>query len=167
MALLRHLALRCRDMETSRKFYETGFGWEFLGYRPSGRGCDLTDGACNITLLQQPQDCTRPTLEEGNEYIHFGVIVADVAACRGRLERLGAEIAAEAIKHDLPADERLAGISFKALDPDGNIIDVTSNRTEWLGVSGLPGCSLTAARADEPSMPPEAGTGSSPLFQDR
>ena len=38
MARLRHLALRCRDMETSRCFYETVIGWKFVGYRASGEG---------------------------------------------------------------------------------------------------------------------------------
>ena len=50
MALLRHLALRCRDVETSRRFYET-IGFEFVGYRPSGISMDLSDGTINITLL--------------------------------------------------------------------------------------------------------------------
>ena len=35
MAFLRHIALRTKDMEASRLFYET-IGFEFVGYR--GRG---------------------------------------------------------------------------------------------------------------------------------
>ena len=50
MAYLRHLALRCRDMENSRRFYEVVIGWSFVGYRPSRQGLDLTDGVNNITL---------------------------------------------------------------------------------------------------------------------
>jgi catechol 2,3-dioxygenase-like lactoylglutathione lyase family enzyme len=52
MALLRHLAIRCRDMERSRRFYEEVIGWKFIGYRPSGGGLDLTDGVNNITLVR-------------------------------------------------------------------------------------------------------------------
>ena len=53
MALLRHLALRCRDVEVSRRFYEEAIGFRFIDYRsPNGDGSlDLTDGTLNITLL--------------------------------------------------------------------------------------------------------------------
>ena len=54
MAQLRHLALRCGDIDRSRTFYQTVFGWEFLGYRGSGRSLDLTDGVLNVTLIDQP-----------------------------------------------------------------------------------------------------------------
>ncbi len=54
MALLRHLALRCRDMEKSLRFYEQAIDWNLLGYRPSGTALDMTDGTSNITLIQQP-----------------------------------------------------------------------------------------------------------------
>ena len=64
MARIRHLALRCRDMEESRRFYESVFGWKCIGYRSSRQGMDLTDGVTNITLLQQPADCDRPRIEE-------------------------------------------------------------------------------------------------------
>ena len=135
MALLRHLALRCRDMEQSRVFYEQAIGWKFLGYRPSGLGCDLTDGTCNITLLQQPDDCERTVLEEGNEFIHFGVIVEDLQACYQRLLQLDAEFSADAIKAGKAVDpDRPPQTSFKVLDPDGNVVDVTVNRNEWRGV---------------------------------
>ena len=79
MTHLRHLAIRCMDMEHSREFYTKVLGLKFHDYRPSRQGLDLTDGVNNITLLQQPVDCVRPSLEEGNEYIHFGIIVRDLA----------------------------------------------------------------------------------------
>ena len=60
MALLRHLAIRCRDMERSRDLYESAIGWKFVDYRPSGLGIDMTDGVNNITLLQQPVTLTSP-----------------------------------------------------------------------------------------------------------
>jgi len=134
MTLLRHLAIRCRDMELSRRFYGTAFGWEFVGYRPSRLGLDFTDGVNNITLLQQPAGCERPSLEEGNEYIHFGVIVDDLAACWHRLREMGAVFSKDDIKDRNPVDENhVPTRSFKVLDPDGNVIDVTANRNEWPG----------------------------------
>lgn len=135
MAHLRHLAIRCRDMERSRDFYETNFGWKYLGLRPSGLGLDLSDGVNNITLLQQPPNSERPLLEEGNEYIHFGVIVEDLVACLRRLEAWGAKFSKDNIKERNAFSSDVAPQrSFKVLDPDGNIVDVTATKDEWRGV---------------------------------
>ena len=136
MAHLRHLAIRCRDMERSRDFYETAIGWKFVDYRPSRQGLDLTDGVNNITLLQHPADLSRPVLEEGNEYIHFGVIVDDLEACWARCRQWGAPISKGDVKERTAADpSRPPARSFKVLDPDGNVIDVTADREEWRGVT--------------------------------
>jgi hypothetical protein len=123
-------------MEKSRNFYETAFDWKFIGYRPSGLGLDLSDGVNNITLLQQPADMQRPRLEEGNEYIHFGVIVDDLEECWQRCREWGTEISKGDVKHrtEIEQDERPER-SFKVLDPDGNIIDVTANKEEWRGIA--------------------------------
>ncbi len=134
MARLRHLALRCRDMEKSRRFYETVFGWKFVGYRPSGQGLDLTDGVTNVTLLQLPEDCDRPRIEEGSEYMHFGVMVDDLEACWRRCRQWGAE-AQKTVKgrRDLDHD-RVPDRAYKIEDPDGNVVDVTADKEEWRGV---------------------------------
>ena len=135
MAILRHLALRCRDMEKSRRFYENVIGWRFIGYRPSGRGLDLSDGVNNITLIQQPPGEERPVLEEGTEYIHFGVLVNDLVGIWKRLHDWGATFSKENVKERNPIDpDGTAPISFKVLDPDGNVVDITSNTAEWRGV---------------------------------
>ncbi|MCH7989454.1 MAG: hypothetical protein IID46_09965, partial [Planctomycetes bacterium] len=58
------------------------------------------------------------------------------AACRKRLEALDAEFASESIKQPTSAEAIDApGTSFKVLDPDGNVVDVTRNKNEWRGVS--------------------------------
>ena len=136
MALLRHLALRCRDMERSRKFYETVIGWKFVDYRPSRDAMDLTDGVNNITLIQQPPELIdRPALEEGAEYVHFGVIVDDLDAMWQRLHAWGAEFSKENVKERNPIDPSVRPpVSFKVLDPDGNVVDITCNHEEWRGV---------------------------------
>ena len=135
MGLLRHLALRCRDMERSRKFYEEVIGWRFVGYRPSGDALDLSDGVSNITLIQQPGDMERPELEEGNEYIHFGVIVEDLGEVWKRLHAWGALFSRENVKERNPNDPEVQPpVSFKVLDPDGNVVDITCNKEEWNGV---------------------------------
>jgi catechol 2,3-dioxygenase-like lactoylglutathione lyase family enzyme len=137
MTHLRHLALRCMDMENSREFYTKVIGFEFHDYRPSRQGLDLTDGVNNITLLQQPADMIRPEQEEGNEYIHFGIIVDDLGEVWNRARDWGAEISKGDVK-DRSEVEDLDAVpkrSFKVLDPDGNVIDITADRAEWRGVS--------------------------------
>lgn len=135
MALLRHLAIRCSDLEATKKFYEELIGWNFVGYRPGGRAADLSDGINNITLIQQPSDSERPPQEEGNEYLHFGVIVNDLEACQKRLEEAGATFSRDNIKLRREfKDGTVPKQSFKVLDPDGNIVDVTSNKKEWRGI---------------------------------
>lgn len=135
MALLRHLALRCRDMEKSRRFYEEVIGWRFVGYRPSGNSLDLSDGTNNITLIQHPAGKERPVMEEGEEYIHFGVVVPDLPAVWKRLHQWGAHFSKENVKERNPIDPGVQPpVSFKVLDPDGNVVDITCNRAEWRGV---------------------------------
>ena len=51
MAVLRHIALRTKDMEASRRFYETIGFCVCVGYRGRG-GLDLSDGTLNMTILQ-------------------------------------------------------------------------------------------------------------------
>lgn len=123
-------------MEKSRRFYEEVIGWRFVGYRPSGEGLDLSDGVNNITLIQQPRECERHAAEEGNEFIHFGVIVDDLDAVWQRLHRWGATFSKENVKQRNPIDpaER-PPVSFKVLDPDGNVVDITCNQEEWRGVT--------------------------------
>jgi catechol 2,3-dioxygenase-like lactoylglutathione lyase family enzyme len=134
MALLRHIALRCADMERSRKFYEM-LGFRFVDYRPSRQGLDLTDGTINMTLLQQPDADQRPTFEEGTEYIHFGIIVDDLDAVWQKLHEWGAVLLKEDVKQRNPIDPAVRPpTSFKVADPDGNVVDVTCNKEEWRGV---------------------------------
>jgi catechol 2,3-dioxygenase-like lactoylglutathione lyase family enzyme len=135
MPFLRHLALRCRDLAKSRKFYEEVIGWKFVGWRPSGQSLDLTDGVNNITLLQHPAGPERKQLEEGEEFIHFGIIVEDLDAVWNRLHTFGATFARENVKDRNPIDPSIRPpVSFKVLDPDSNVVDITCNREEWRGV---------------------------------
>lgn len=135
MALLRHLALRCRDMERSRRFYEEVIGFRFIDYRPSRLGIDLSDGTCNLTLLQHADD-HRQRQPEGEEFIHFGLVVDDLEAVWKRLSAWGARFSRESVKDRNPiAPGTVPPVSFKVLDPDGNVIDITRNEQEWRGVN--------------------------------
>jgi catechol 2,3-dioxygenase-like lactoylglutathione lyase family enzyme len=135
MAFLRHLALRTRDMEKSRRFYEAVIGWEFVDYRPGGLGLDLTDGTLNITLIQHDDD-QRERAEEGQEFIHFGVIVDDLDGVWQRLHDWGAEFSKDDVKERKPIDPAVRPPrSFKVLDPDGNVVDITNDPEEWRGAA--------------------------------
>lgn len=131
MLNLRHLALRARDIDRSRQFYEQGLGLRFLGFRPSGGAIDLTDSTVNLTLL--PYDgAERVPLAEGTEFIHFGFLVDDVAATYRRLVVLGVLIARDDVKERRAYDPLVPPVgSFKVLDPDGNVLDISDRPDEW------------------------------------
>ena len=95
---------------------------------------DLSDGVLNVTLIDQdPTD--RRQYEEGEEFIHFGVVVDDLDAVWRRLHELGVSFSKESVKERKPIDPtQPPPVSFKVLDPDGNVVDITSNRSEWVGV---------------------------------
>jgi len=133
MAFLRHLALRCRDVTISRRFYEEVIGFTFIGLRGEDTAVDLSDGTSNITLLPHGNQ-PRPVLEEGEEYIHFGVLVDDIEVVWRRMKAWGAD-APKTVKERLDLDtDTPPDIAFKAIDPDGNVIDISSDRNEWRGV---------------------------------
>ena len=68
MAFLRYIALRTKNMEASRRFYES-IGFAFVSYRGRG-GLDLSDGTLNMTILQYNGE-ERAPFEEGTEFIHL------------------------------------------------------------------------------------------------
>jgi catechol 2,3-dioxygenase-like lactoylglutathione lyase family enzyme len=134
MALLRHVALRASDMEASRRLYET-IGFKFVGYRGSGRSVDLSDGTLNMTIIQYDGE-QRQSLEEGTEFMHFGVIVEDLAGIYKTLQASGAKLLRDDIKKRDEIDPNDPPIrSFKVEDPDGNVVDITCAKNEWRGVS--------------------------------
>ena len=133
MAFLRHIALRTKDMEASRRFYET-IGFDFVGYRGRG-GLDLSDGTLNMTILQY-NGTERPPFEEGTEFIHFGIIVEDLASIYNTLRDGGFELIMDNVKKgDDIDDNKPPERSFKVADPDGNVVDITCATNEWRGVS--------------------------------
>jgi catechol 2,3-dioxygenase-like lactoylglutathione lyase family enzyme len=129
--VFRHIALRTRDIARSRRFYEEGLGLRWIGYRPNSESMDLSDGSVNLTLL--PYDGPeRTALEEGTEFIHLGLLVEDLTATYHRLQALGATIARDDVKARNEHDPNSVPVgSFKALDPDGNVLDISERPNEW------------------------------------
>lgn len=130
MATVRHLAIRAGDLAASRRFYEERLGLRVLGTRPASVALDLSDGATNLTLL--PYDGPdRAALPEGSEFVHLGFLVDDLDATYRRFLEIGAEIVRDDVKERrLPSGSTPDG-SFKVLDPDGTVLDISERPDEW------------------------------------
>jgi catechol 2,3-dioxygenase-like lactoylglutathione lyase family enzyme len=111
-----HLAIRVRDQERSRRFYETYFGF---GAQPAQRyddGVLMLYDAKGFALALGPTDApiARPA------WMHFGVGLPDraaVFALRDRLANDGVEI--------VDVWDEPAYVSVKCRDPDGYIIEAS------------------------------------------
>lgn len=136
---IRHLAIRCRDVERSIRFYRDGLGFQVIGPRePDGPSTDLTDQTLNITILPFVGTPGDPP-EEGSEQIHFGIIVPSAAKLYQHLQAHGVTVVRNDIKgRGEPHADMVPIGSYKIVDPDGNVIDVTDNPAEWRGISATP-----------------------------
>jgi catechol 2,3-dioxygenase-like lactoylglutathione lyase family enzyme len=109
-----HLAIPVRDVERSRRFYETYFGF---GARPARRYDDdvlmlYNANGFALALGPTPDPIVRP------DWLHFGVGLPDrdaVLALRDRLAADGVELVEE---WDEPEY-----VSVKCRDPDGYIVE--------------------------------------------
>jgi catechol 2,3-dioxygenase-like lactoylglutathione lyase family enzyme len=128
----RHFAIRTHNLDAARRFYEEGLGLRFVDYRPGTReAMDLSDGVVNLTLIQY-SGAPRVALEEGTEFIHLGFLVDDLAATYQRFIRIGANVVREDVKERLLLERNTTPKgSFKVLDVDGNVLDVTERPDEW------------------------------------
>jgi catechol 2,3-dioxygenase-like lactoylglutathione lyase family enzyme len=136
MAVLRHVAFRCKDKEATRQFYEM-IGFKFVGYRGgnSKGSVDLSDGTINITVIQYQGEERQP-LEELSEFMHIGIIVDDLEAVYKKLLENGADLLRDDIKKRVLIDwDNPPTRSFKVADPDGNVVDITCAQNEWRGVA--------------------------------
>jgi catechol 2,3-dioxygenase-like lactoylglutathione lyase family enzyme len=129
---LAHVAIRARDAEATRRFYEQGVGLRFLGYRrPGSQSFDLSDGGLNVTVIPY-EGPARDAHEEGTEHIHIGFLVPNAAEAYERLRAVNAAFLRNDVKvRDEHVGPPLPDGSFKVADPDGNVVDVTGNPAEW------------------------------------
>src|SRR5574341_2529564 len=115
MALLgmRHLALRVRDPQASKRFYCELFGMTVV-WEPDPDNVYLSSGPDNLALHRAPADGP-------GALDHLGFIVdskEEVDALAARFRASGVTIAAP------PQDHRDGSRSFYCLDPDGLRIQV-------------------------------------------
>jgi catechol 2,3-dioxygenase-like lactoylglutathione lyase family enzyme len=110
---LRHVALRVRDPQASKRFYADCFGMSVV-WEPDADNVYMSSGVDNLALHRDAA-VTPGALD------HMGFIVAskeDVNALAERFRSRGVSIAAE------PRDHRDGSRSFYCLDPDGLKIQV-------------------------------------------
>ena len=115
MALLglRHLALRVRDPQASKRFYGDCFGMSVV-WEPDPDNVYMSSGVDNLALH-------RDAAAVGGALDHFGFLVdskGEVDALAARFRSQGVTLAAE------PRDHRDGSRSFYCLDPDGLKIQV-------------------------------------------
>jgi catechol 2,3-dioxygenase-like lactoylglutathione lyase family enzyme len=132
MAKIRHIAIRCEDVEATAAFFQRVFGLQLVLRRGHGP-IDLSDGDVNITLLPTT-NARGETKPAGFEHIGFSVDDAD--ATRERLIEAGA-------KELNPIAMGDAYYESKYQLPQGLILDVG----HWRGTSPLPGQATDAAPA--------------------
>ena len=105
---LRHLALRVRDPQASKRFYADCFGMSVV-WEPDPDNVYMSSGVDNLALHRDAA-ATAGALD------HMGFIVdskEEVDALAERFRSNGVKIAAE------PRDHRDGSRSFYCLDPDG------------------------------------------------
>ncbi len=70
-------------------------------------------------------------MREGTEFVHFGFVVEDLSATYHRLIDLGAHIISDDVNERRVPSGAEPHSSFKVLDPDGIVLDVSVHPDEW------------------------------------
>jgi catechol 2,3-dioxygenase-like lactoylglutathione lyase family enzyme len=123
-----HLGLPVRDVERSRQFYETYFGFDQATAQRYQDGTVIIRNADGFDLALHVVE----HVGELPEFLHFGFGMSgpdEVRALRRLLETDGVEI--------LEQDDEPAYVGFKAADPDGHRVEAYWEPAA-LGSDGLP-----------------------------
>jgi catechol 2,3-dioxygenase-like lactoylglutathione lyase family enzyme len=110
MAKIRHLAIKTKSPERLATFYEEVFGMKRLRTEKGGP-IYMSDGYITLALLRNRGEATPSGIN------HFGFQVDDIGDIEQRLK-----------KFDEPLTERPANrpyAEYRAMDPDGNLFDVS------------------------------------------
>ncbi len=128
-----HIGIAATDLERSVRFWRDAVG---LKQTEAMEDCyDLTDGYHNFRLFQHRLG-ERPANVNGlAAYHHLGVRVDDLEAAVRRFAEHGVAIAWDDVDNPKPHDPTAPPArSFKVEDPDGNVLDVTGDDSQWPGV---------------------------------
>ncbi len=112
---LRHLALRVRDVERAKEFYDRVFGMRSV-WQPDPDNVYMSSGCDNLALHRgEPGDPERQSLD------HLGFVagtIAEVETAHQWAQDNGIDIVKPLTRH------RDGSVSFYLRDPDGNVIQV-------------------------------------------
>jgi catechol-2,3-dioxygenase len=115
---LRHIALKVRDIQSSKGFYQQCFGMEVV-WEPDAQNVYLSSGCDNLALHQAPQ--SPENFAAGNALDHFGFVVESVE----RVRELEEDFRAQGVRILQPFKiHRDGSASFYCADPDGTSIQM-------------------------------------------
>ena len=134
MAKLRHVAIRCDDLDWGSKFYAELFELEEVGRAGDGiqgGAVYLSDGVVNVALIKVSPDYPNAKPDGLN---HIGFVVPDIDEAVARAERLGATSMTGNMSREEAA---AAGATWevKMKTPDGVAFDLSDHG--WPGTSQL------------------------------
>lgn len=126
MAKLRHIALQVPDLEKAAAFYESALEMHRVAtaQSPIGNAVMLSDGIMNLTLLNFPDG--KGGMLHNKDWAglhHFGFVVEDKAATRGKIEAGGGKFFME-----LPSYPGVDA-ETKFRDVNGIVFDVSEH--DW------------------------------------
>lgn len=115
---MRHIALRVKDSQRSKAFYQEILGMEVI-WEPDPQNVYLSSGSDNLALHELPQGQDFPSSVERLD--HFGFVVESVE----RVKELEQEFRVRGVRIVHPFKiHRDGSASFYFADPDGIIIQM-------------------------------------------
>ena len=132
MSILVHVGVRASNLDETIRFWRDGLGLQVVGQM--AQSFDLSDGYHNFRVFQHG-GARRPAHVSGMlDYLHIGVVVADLTATAQRLRQLGFKIYSDGLDGKEITDlENFTEGAFKVEDPDGITVDVTASDQQWPG----------------------------------
>jgi len=115
---MRHIALKVRSAETSKKFYQEMFGMEVV-WEPDPQNIYLSSGCDNIALHEVSEELRQSAAER--QLDHLGFVVESV----DRVRELEQDFRARGVAIVNPFKvHRDGSASFYCADPDGIVIQL-------------------------------------------
>ena len=121
---LNHIHLKAKDVKTTRRFYEEYFDFRFAFQENESLQFLVDEQGCLVAIGQHKADEPATALPE---WFHFGFCLDDPSEVVRLYERMK--------KNGVSFDRELSGkegewTNFYCLDPDGNKVEVSWDKSE-------------------------------------